>query len=45
MTSNTMSSLYIPTVKASYSVEKIVFLLWKHGLGKVDRVDFATIIR
>ena len=45
MTSNTMSSLYIPTVKASYSVEKIVFLLWKHGLGKVDRVDFAPIIR
>jgi len=45
MTSNTMSSLYIPTVKACYSVEKIVFLVWKHGLGKVDRVDFAPIIR
>ena len=45
MTSNTMSSLYIPTVKACYSVEKIVFLLWKHGLGKVVRVDFAPIIR
>ena len=42
---NAMSSLYIPTVKSSYSVEKIVFLLWKHGLGKVDRVDFAPIIR
>jgi hypothetical protein len=40
-----MSSLYIPTVKACYSVEKIVFLVWKHGLGKVDRVDFAPIIR
>ena len=42
---NAMSSLYIPTVKSSYSVEKIVFLFWKHGLGKVDRVDFAPIIR
>ena len=42
---NAMSSLYIPTVKSSYSVEKIVFLFWKHGLGKVDRVDFVPIVR
>ena len=42
---NTMSSLYIPSVKISYSVEKIVFLFWRHGLGKVDRVDFVPIIR
>lgn len=43
--SNAASSLYIPSVKLSYSVEKIVFLFWKHGLGKVDRVDFVPIIR
>jgi hypothetical protein len=40
-----MFSLYIPSVKLSYSVEKIVFLFWKHGLGKVDRVDFVPIIK
>ena len=42
---NPASSLYIPSVKISYSVEKIVFLFWRHGLGKVDRVDFVPIIR
>ena len=42
---NAASSLYIPSVKLSYSVEKIVFLFWRHGLGKVDRVDFVPIIK
>ena len=40
-----MFSLYIPSVKASYSVEKIMFLFWRLGFGKVDRVDFVPIIR
>jgi hypothetical protein len=40
-----MFSLYIPSVKASYSVEKIMFLFWRLGFGKVDRVDFVPIIK
>ena len=40
-----MFSLYIPSVKAYYSVEKIMFLFWRLGFGKVDRVDFVPIIR
>ena len=38
-------SIYIPTVKKCYSVDKIIFLFWRHGLGKVDRVDFMPIIK
>ena len=38
-------SLYIPSVKKSYSVDKIMSLFWRHGLGKVDRVDFVPIIK
>ena len=41
--SNTINSIYIPTVKKCYSVDKIIFLFWRHGLGKVDRVDFMPI--
>jgi hypothetical protein len=36
-------SIHIPTVKKCYSVDKIIFLFWRHGLGKVDRVDFMPI--
>ena len=43
--SNVVTSLYIPTVKSSYTSEKIMFLFWTHGLGKVDRVDFTPIIK
>ena len=43
--SNTINSIYIPTVKKCYSDEKIMFLFWRHGLGKVDRVDFVPIIK
>jgi len=39
------NSIYIPTVKKSYSVDKIMSLFWRHGLGKVDRVDFVPIIK
>lgn len=42
---STEISLYIPSVKISYNIDKIVFLFWKHGLGKVDRVDFVPIIK
>jgi uncharacterized protein YgiM (DUF1202 family) len=43
--SNTINSIYIPTVKKCYSDEKIMLLFWRHGLGKVDRVDFVPIIK
>jgi hypothetical protein len=42
---STEISLYIPSVKISYTVDKIVFLFWRLGLGKVDRVDFVPIIK
>ena len=42
---NTINSIYIPTVKVSYSVDKIMLLFWRHGLGKVNRVDFVPIIK
>ena len=42
---NTINSIYIPTVKVSYSVDKIMSLFWRHGLGKVTRVDFVPIIK
>jgi hypothetical protein len=42
---STEISLYIPSVKISYTVDKIVFLFWRHGLGKVDRIDFVPIIK
>ena len=42
---STEISLYIPSVKMSYTVDKIVYLFWKIGLGKVDRVDFVPIIK
>jgi hypothetical protein len=42
---NTINSIYIPTVKKCYSDEKIMLLFWRHGLGKVNRVDFVPIIK
>jgi uncharacterized surface protein with fasciclin (FAS1) repeats len=38
-------SIYIPSVKKCYGVDKIISLFWRHGLGKVDRVDFVPIIK
>ena len=43
--SNTEISLYIPTIKNSYSVDRVMNLFWKHGLGKVDRIDFVPIMK
>jgi hypothetical protein len=43
--SSSSNSLYIPSVKMSYTVDKIKFLFWKFGFGKVDRVDFVPIVK
>ncbi len=43
--SSSSISLYIPSVKMSYTCDRVVYLFWKHGFGKVDRVDFAPIIK
>lgn len=43
--SSSSNSLYIPSVKMSYTVDKIVFLFWRLGFGKVDRVDFVPIVK
>ena len=43
--SSAATSLYIPSVKMSYTSDRVIYLFWKHGLGKVDRVDFVPIIK
>lgn len=43
--SYTELSLYIPTIKNSYSIDRVMRLFWKHGLGKVDRIDFVPIMK
>ena len=43
--SNFDISLYIPTIKKSYSVDKVMNLFWKHGLGKIARIDFVPIMK
>jgi hypothetical protein len=43
--SNSDFSLYIPTLKISYSEDKVKLLFWKNGLGKVDRIDFVPIMK
>ena len=43
--SNSEFSLYIPTLKISYSEDKVKLLFWKNGLGKVDRIDFVPIMK
>ena len=37
-------SLYIPTLKVSCDVERIIYIFWKFNLGKIDRVDFVPIM-
>ena len=41
---STEISLYIPSVKISYTVDKIIFMFLRLRLGKVNRVDFVPII-
>jgi hypothetical protein len=43
--SSSYISLYIPSVKMSYTSDRVIYLFWKHGLGKVDRVDFVPIVK
>ena len=43
--SNTEISLYIPTIKKSYSVDRVMNIFWKHGLGKIARIDFVPIMK
>lgn len=43
--SNFEISLYIPTLKISYSEDKVKLLFWKNGLGEVDRIDFVPIMK
>jgi hypothetical protein len=38
-------SLYIPTIKKSYSVDRVMNIFWKHGLGKIARIDFVPIMK
>jgi hypothetical protein len=43
--SSSSISLYIPSIKISYTSDRVIYLFWKHGFGKVDRVDFVPIIK
>ena len=43
--SNSEISLYIPTIKKSYSVDRVMNIFWKHGLGKIARIDFVPIMK
>ena len=43
--SNPEISLYIPTIKKSYSVDRVMNIFWKHGLGKIARIDFVPIMK
>ena len=43
--SNSEISLYIPTIKKSYSVDRVMNIFWKHGLGKIARIDFVSIMK
>ena len=38
-----MLSLHIKKINISYNEDKIIYIFWKHFLGKVYRVDFAPI--
>ena len=42
---DTIISLYIPSVKMSYGVDNISYILWKFNLGRVNRVDFVPIMK
>ena len=40
----TQISLYIPTLKVSCDANRLIYVFWKFGLGKIDRVDFVPIM-
>lgn len=39
-----MLSLHLKKINMSYDEDKIIYIFWKHFLGKVYRVDFAPIV-
>ena len=42
---NTKVSLYIPSVKISYTEDNIKYIFNKFGLGQIKRIDFVPIIK
>lgn len=39
-----MPSLHLKKINISYDEDKIIYIFWKHFLGKVYRVDFLPIV-
>ena len=42
---NSKASLYIPSIKISYSDDRIKYIFNKFGLGQIKRVDFVPIMK